>query len=208
VAAQRRTLARRLSAAQERVRRLAKAREAQAEIERQREEQRQKQRRKEKATDPDKEARASTVDPEARLTLPEVAAVAQAFADAGRPSRAVDVWRAGLGAAFLSEAAVARQVEDVGGSVQAATKVDFNPIETIRNEIKGSSATTDAAQPGTQPVSLAADVATAAPLPDPVIPLPEPPPPLDVSAYAPPEPAPAKAQRARKKAAAPEGDEA
>ncbi len=67
VAAQRRTLARRLSAAQERVRRLEKAREAQAEIERQREEQRQKQRRKEKPKDPAQEARASTVDPEARL---------------------------------------------------------------------------------------------------------------------------------------------
>jgi sec-independent protein translocase protein TatB len=101
-----------------------------------------------------------------------------------------------------------KQVEDVGGSVQAATKVDFNPIETIRNEIKGSTATTDAAQPSTQPVSLATDVAAAAPLPDPVITLPEPPPPLDVSPYAPPEPAPAKAPRARKKAAAPEGDEA
>ncbi len=103
---------------------------------------------------------------------------------------------------------IKKQVEDVGGSIQTATKVDFNPIETIRNEIKGSSATTAAAQPSTQPVSLATDVAAAAPLPDPVIPLPEPPPPLDVSAYAPPEPAPAKAPRARKKAAAPEGDEA
>ena len=103
---------------------------------------------------------------------------------------------------------IKKQVEDVGGSVQAATKVDFNPIETIRNEIKGSTATTDAAQPSTQPVSLATDVAAAAPLPDPVIPLPEAPPPLDVSAYAPPEPVPAKAPRARKKAAAPEGDEA
>ena len=105
-----------------------------------------------------------------------------------------------------------KQVEDVGGSVQAATKVDFNPIETIRNEIKGStSAATDASQASTQPVSLATDVAASAPpLPDPVIPLPEPPPPLDVSAFAPPEPepAPAKAPRARKKAAAPEGDEA
>lgn len=104
---------------------------------------------------------------------------------------------------------IKKQVEDVGGSVQAATKFDFNPIETIRNEIKGSTTTTDAAQPSTQPVSLATDVAAAAPpLPDPVIPLPEPPPPLDVSAYAPPEPAPAKTPRARKKAAASEGDEA
>ena len=67
VEAQRRTLARRLAVSQDRVRRLEKAREAQAEIERQREEQRQKQRRKEKPRDPDKEARASTVDPEARL---------------------------------------------------------------------------------------------------------------------------------------------
>jgi transposase len=65
--AQRRTLARRLAVAQDRVRRLEKAREAQVEIERQREAQRQKQRRKEKPRDPDKEARASTVDPEARL---------------------------------------------------------------------------------------------------------------------------------------------
>lgn len=67
VEAQRRTLARRLAVAQDRVRRLEKAREAQVEVERQREAQRQKQRRKEKPRDPEKEARASTVDPEARL---------------------------------------------------------------------------------------------------------------------------------------------
>lgn len=65
-AAQRRTTARRLAVAQERTRRLEKAREAQAEIERQREEQRHKQRRKEQRKD-HKEARASSVDPEARL---------------------------------------------------------------------------------------------------------------------------------------------
>lgn len=65
-AAQRRTTARRLAVAQERARRLEKAREAQAEIERQREEQRQKQRRKEQRKD-HKEARASSVDPEARI---------------------------------------------------------------------------------------------------------------------------------------------
>ena len=65
-AAQRRTTARRLAVAQDRARRLEKAREAQAEIERQREEQRQKQRRKEERKD-HKEARASTVDPEARI---------------------------------------------------------------------------------------------------------------------------------------------
>lgn len=66
VAAQRRTTARRLAVAQDRVRRLEKAREAHAEIERQREEQRQKQRRKEQRKE-HKEGRASTVDPEARL---------------------------------------------------------------------------------------------------------------------------------------------
>ncbi len=31
-----------------------------------------------------------------------------------------------------------KQVEDVGGSVKAATNVDFNPIQTIRDEIKGA----------------------------------------------------------------------
>jgi len=65
-AAQRRTTARRLAVAEDRARRLDKARKAQAEIERQREEQRQKQRRKEKRKD-HKEARASTVDPQARI---------------------------------------------------------------------------------------------------------------------------------------------
>ena len=60
-AAQRRTTARRLAVAEDRARRLDKARQAQAEIERQREEQRQKQRRKEERKD-HKEARASTVD--------------------------------------------------------------------------------------------------------------------------------------------------
>ena len=65
-AAQRRTTARRLAVAQDRARRLEKARQARAEIERQREEQRQKQRRKEQRKD-HKEARASTVDPEARI---------------------------------------------------------------------------------------------------------------------------------------------
>jgi hypothetical protein len=58
--------ARRLAVAEDRARRLEKARKAQAEIERQREEQRQKQRRKEERKD-HKEARASTVDPEARI---------------------------------------------------------------------------------------------------------------------------------------------
>lgn len=66
VAAQRRTAARRLAVAEDRVRRLEKARRAQAEIERQREEQRQRQRRKNERKD-HKEGRASSVDPEARI---------------------------------------------------------------------------------------------------------------------------------------------
>ncbi len=61
-----RTTARRRAVAEDRARRVEKARQAQAEIERQREEQRQKQRRKEERKD-HKEARASTVDPQARI---------------------------------------------------------------------------------------------------------------------------------------------
>lgn len=33
-----------------------------------------------------------------------------------------------------------KQVEDIGGSVESATKVDFNPLQTIRDEIKGAAA--------------------------------------------------------------------
>ncbi|MCK6507318.1 hypothetical protein L6R53_28760, partial [Myxococcota bacterium] len=53
--------------------------------------------------------------PQAALALPDVAAVARAYAADGRPGRAVDAWRAGLGAAFLAEAAPARRLEDLGG---------------------------------------------------------------------------------------------
>ncbi|MCO4054422.1 MAG: twin-arginine translocase subunit TatB [Bosea sp.] len=99
-----------------------------------------------------------------------------------------------------------KQVEDVGGSVQAATKVDFNPIQTIRDELK-------AAQPAADPSTPVADFK---PQPiEPAIPLPEIPPPFDPSELAPPvveapvaapaEPAP---QPARKKSAATEGDAA
>ncbi len=73
-----------------------------------------------------------------------------------------------------------KQVEDVGGSVKTATNVDFNPIQTIRDEIKGSATT-----PPTAPLSLTTDAAAAspaaAPAPEPVIPLPEPPPPFNPS---------------------------
>jgi sec-independent protein translocase protein TatB len=31
-----------------------------------------------------------------------------------------------------------KQVEDIGGSVQAATKVDFNPLQSIRDELKSA----------------------------------------------------------------------
>jgi sec-independent protein translocase protein TatB len=82
-----------------------------------------------------------------------------------------------------------KQVEDVGGSVQAATKVDFNPIQTIREEIKGVST---ASANSTAPLALATDAAAqpvVAPA-DPVIALPEPPPPFNPAelASAAPEP--------------------
>lgn len=53
--------------------------------------------------------------PHAALALPDVAAVARAYAADGRPGRAVDAWRAGLGAAFLAEAAPTRRLEERGG---------------------------------------------------------------------------------------------
>jgi hypothetical protein len=55
------------------------------------------------------------VAPDSSLKLREVAAVARAYAAVGRPKRSRDIWRAGLGAAFLTEAAVARQVEQAVG---------------------------------------------------------------------------------------------
>lgn len=70
-----------------------------------------------------------------------------------------------------------KQVEDVGGSVKAATNVDFNPIQTIREELKGSTAIGAAAS--TAPLALGTDVTNAMPTADPVIPMPEPPPPFD-----------------------------
>lgn len=111
-----------------------------------------------------------------------------------------------------------KQVEDIGGSVQAATKVDFNPIQTIRDEIKGPApAAADA------PLALSTDVsgnspsAPIAPPPaEPVIAMPEPPPAFDPRELMPPattvaEAVPeagAKPKRSRKKAAEAEGDAA
>lgn len=68
---------------------------------------------------------------------------------------------------------IKKQVEEVGGSVQAATKVDFNPIQTIRDELKGPAA------------------APNAPVPEPQIPLPDLPPPVssaDIAAELAPPP--------------------
>jgi sec-independent protein translocase protein TatB len=81
-----------------------------------------------------------------------------------------------------------KQVEEVGGTVQAATKVDFNPIQTIREEIKGVTATGAAAGAAaastTQASTLEASTAQAsATLPEPVIPLPDPPPPVNLQEF-------------------------
>jgi sec-independent protein translocase protein TatB len=101
-----------------------------------------------------------------------------------------------------------KQVEDIGGSVQTATKVDFNPIQTIREELKGTTAIGAAA--ATAPMALGTDAAAAMPTADPVIPMPEPPPPFDAAALMPqvpeadatPEPEPKPKRRTRKAAEA------
>jgi len=55
------------------------------------------------------------LQPEARLEFENIVTVARAYRAVGRPERAVAVWRAGLGAAFLAEAGGARGLEGVGG---------------------------------------------------------------------------------------------
>ncbi len=108
-----------------------------------------------------------------------------------------------------------KQVEDVGGSVKAATNVDFNPIQSIRDEIKGTSATTSSTTtsstttPSTAPLSLGTDVA-AMPTADPVIPMPELPPAFDPAELMPPKSAAEapKPKRVRKKPAPADGDTA
>lgn len=81
-----------------------------------------------------------------------------------------------------------KQVEDIGGSVQSATKVDFNPIQSIREELKGSASTSTAAAAATAtaPMVLGTDVASASP--EPVVQLPEPPPPFDPASLQGPTP--------------------
>ncbi|MEZ4467867.1 MAG: hypothetical protein R3F43_26355, partial [bacterium] len=53
--------------------------------------------------------------PDQSLVPEQVARVARAYEAAGRPARAVDVWRVGLGGAFLAEAGAARRVEEAAG---------------------------------------------------------------------------------------------
>ena len=55
------------------------------------------------------------LQPSARLELDQIMRIARAYRTVGRPERAVAVWRAGLGAAFLAEAGGARGLESVGG---------------------------------------------------------------------------------------------
>ena len=101
-----------------------------------------------------------------------------------------------------------KQVEDVGGSVKAATNVDFNPIQTIRDEIKGASSTTSSST--TAPLALGTDAAAVMPTADPVIPMPELPPAFDPAELMPAEPAQdaPKPKRVRKKPAPADGDAA
>jgi len=58
-------------------------------------------------------------NPSANLPLPTVAAVAEAYQETGQHVRAVTVWRAGLGAAFLEQAAAVRQLEDITGPLSS-----------------------------------------------------------------------------------------
>lgn len=83
-----------------------------------------------------------------------------------------------------------KSVEDVGGSVQAATKVDFNPIQTIRDEIKGATET--------KPFAAEAEAMAAAEAKLAAIPAPEPLPPVHIE---PPEPV-KKPRKAREQAKA------
>ena len=109
-----------------------------------------------------------------------------------------------------------KQVEDVGGSVKAATNVDFNPIQTIRDEIKGATAPLSTSAEGVAAADAKADAAhmaateaklNAIPMPDAV------PAPSFPKAEAKPETnaadAPAKVPRKRKaKADATDGNAA
>jgi sec-independent protein translocase protein TatB len=60
-----------------------------------------------------------------------------------------------------------KTVEDIGGSVEAATKVDFNPIQTIRDEIKGATESKPAADAEAEKAAMAAAEAKLADIPPP-----------------------------------------
>jgi hypothetical protein len=55
------------------------------------------------------------VNPKSQLGFGDVVAVARAYRAIERPDRAIDIWRTGLGAAFLEEAASAGYVEPIVG---------------------------------------------------------------------------------------------
>lgn len=75
---------------------------------------------------------------------------------------------------------IKKQVEEVGGTVQAATRVDFNPIQTIREELKGATTGAAAADSATTVAHAGANGAESPPatMAEPTLPLPEIPPPV------------------------------
>jgi sec-independent protein translocase protein TatB len=89
---------------------------------------------------------------------------------------------------------IKKQVEEVGGSVQAATKVDFNPIQTIREELKtvgtGAAAGAVVAAGTTIADANSAQTSAQAPAPqvEPTVFLPDPPPPPDPREFLPAPP--------------------
>lgn len=80
-----------------------------------------------------------------------------------------------------------KQVEDIGGSVQAATKIDFDPIDQIKTEFAPKSEGLDDAALKEADAKLAA------------LPAPEMPPPLDISPSEVAEPAPEDKPKRRRK---------
>lgn len=66
-------------------------------------------------------------DPSAALPLAEVAEVAQAYAATGSLGRSLAVWRAGLGAAFLAEAAPLRRLQDAVGPLPSLQALQLLP---------------------------------------------------------------------------------
>jgi sec-independent protein translocase protein TatB len=73
-----------------------------------------------------------------------------------------------------------KSVEDIGGSVQAATRTDFNPIQTIRDEIKGATDGKPAGDAAVQDAAAQNAAMAAAEAKLASIPPPEPPPPVKI----------------------------